>query len=166
MLPAWLMMDGPLWCQCCCCHRLPCRPSPALPFHAPLCYVSVNHPAPYAPVLLCRHLHIPLVQAERAWAYAMDLKSQLEQQMEAQVGPEGVRVTEECSLASAGEVLPSWYLHCGSRWRRWWACLGRALLPTVQDARLEHAAAAVLPAKRRLPARLPNHPPAHRSGST
>ncbi|EFN58517.1 hypothetical protein CHLNCDRAFT_140581 [Chlorella variabilis] len=28
-----------------------------------------------------RHLHIPLVQAERAWAYAMDLKSQLEQDM-------------------------------------------------------------------------------------
>ena len=33
----------------------------------------------------CRHLHIPLVQAERAWAYAMDLKGQLEEQMEAQV---------------------------------------------------------------------------------
>ncbi|PRW56110.1 Signal recognition particle subunit SRP68 isoform A [Chlorella sorokiniana] len=31
-----------------------------------------------------RHLHIPLVQAERAWAYAMDLKSQLEEQMQAQ----------------------------------------------------------------------------------
>ena len=35
--------------------------------------------APWLPVVPCRHLHIPLVQAERAWAYAMDLKSQLEE---------------------------------------------------------------------------------------
>ena len=39
-------------------------------------------PAPAAPLAACcacRHLHIPLVQAERAWAYAMDLKSHLEE---------------------------------------------------------------------------------------
>lgn len=29
-------------------------------------------------ILVSRHLHIPLVQAERAWAFAMDLKNQIE----------------------------------------------------------------------------------------
>lgn len=30
----------------------------------------------------CRHLHIPLVSAERAWSYAMELKNQIEQVLE------------------------------------------------------------------------------------
>ena len=37
---------------------------------------------PIPPPLLRRHLHIPLVCAERAWAYAMELKNQLEQKPE------------------------------------------------------------------------------------
>lgn len=34
------------------------------------------------PSPLCRFLHVPLVSAERAWAHAMDLKNQIEQNME------------------------------------------------------------------------------------
>lgn len=143
---------------------------PAVPrsaFRALLCYVSAYHPAPCAPVSVCRHLHIPLVQAERAWAYAMDLKGQLEQQMEAQVGPEGVCVTEECSIASARwGGTPLLVPASQQPVEALVGMLGHALLPTVQAARPDAAAAALLPEKCRLPARLPNHPPAHRSGST
>lgn len=54
-----------------------------------------SHPCPPPPRCRARrHLHIPLVQAERAWAYAMDLKSQLEEGVVAQVG---------CGLASEGQ---------------------------------------------------------------
>lgn len=49
---------------------LPCPPLPPAP----------GLPLPLPPPR--RHLHIPLVQAERAWAYAMDLKSELEEKAE------------------------------------------------------------------------------------
>lgn len=64
--------------------RLPPLPSecvPALP-----CYINWATCSSPSLAVWRRHLHIPLVQAERAWAYAMDLKSQLE---ETQVGPHG-----------------------------------------------------------------------------
>ena len=40
------------------------------------------------------------MQAERAWAYAMDLKGQLEQQMEAQVG--------SGRLLGGGKLMLAW----------------------------------------------------------
>ncbi|KAL4457793.1 hypothetical protein ABPG75_012658 [Micractinium tetrahymenae] len=61
-----------------------------------------------------RHLHIPLVQAERAWAYAMDLKSQLEQE---QVAAKRQHLVRRLSKAAshAAELVALTAARCDAR---------------------------------------------------
>ncbi|KAI7837680.1 hypothetical protein COHA_008473 [Chlorella ohadii] len=61
-----------------------------------------------------RHLHIPLVQAERAWAYAMDLKGQLEQQMEAQKRQHLIRRLAK-AVRHAAELVQLTAARCDAR---------------------------------------------------
>ena len=61
-----------------------------------------------------RHLHIPLVQAERAWAYAMDLKSQLEQKAEASTRHHLIRRLAKAAQ-HAGELAALAAQRCDAR---------------------------------------------------
>lgn len=80
-----------------------------------------------------RHLHIPLVQAERAWAYAMDLKSQLEQE---QVGGwgrlpgtvDGGPETEPARMIAVGKAP---HVCCRSCTREVSSEVKRVLLPPL-----------------------------------
>lgn len=65
---------------------------------------------------LCSHLHIPLVQAERAWAYAMDLKGQLED-APAAAAPKRQHLVRRLSKAArhAGELVALASARCDAR---------------------------------------------------
>lgn len=76
----------------------------------------------------CRHLHIPLVQAERAWAYAMDLKSQLEQGGAAQKRQHLIRRLAKASR-HAGELAALTAARCDARTQvgcAWWCRIVRS----------------------------------------
>ena len=68
-----------------------------------------------------RHLHIPLVCAERAWSYAMELKNQIEQNLEARKRQHLIRRLAKAAVRRAGEGGLRGAGHWGSgraAWRR------------------------------------------------
>jgi len=62
----------------------------------------------------CRHLHVPLVQAERAWAHAMDLKNQIEQDMETKKRHQLIRRLSK-AVAHTGELVQLTSSRCDAR---------------------------------------------------